>query len=320
MSIVQQVTRVVPEPVKRPVRGMVHQALAVLEPWKAPFGVIHDGRGGSPLSSGAALARLALRPRRTVLCYPQSPSRHQIAYRLIHLLGYRLTDDPSTDYDVVLVFNPATVSQTVDLSPLKPVRTINHGVLDVSKTTVEAKFEEVFGYALSVNPEKFKGAAVRKSDANYTHDGEIVSCPYSPPPGEGGVTYQRYIDTRTPEGYFLDIRVPIYDGAIPITYRKYHPDTDRRFFDVDHSELADPSDTLSSEERRRLAELAEAIGLEYGEMDVLRDNSDGRIYVVDINPTPAGLVKGFTKEQRQQALRVLAPAFEQMVERRVALR
>lgn len=317
MPLRQTAKRLAPEPIKRPIRHALQAALRPLEVYKWPYRTLQDARGGSALGTAARLAKSVLRPQRRVLCYPGTPSRHQIAYRLFLLLGYKMVTSPDEDYDVVLVFDPATAPDPRGLDVLRPVGAINRGVRDVSKKNVEAKFEEVFGYALSVDPTRYEGLAVRKSDENYTHDGEVVPCPHVPGPEEG-VTYQRYVDTRTPDGYFEDIRVPIYDGEIPITYRKYHPDTDRRFYDVDHSELAHPDETLSDEEQRRLTLLAEALGVDYGEMDVLRDNGDGRIYVVDVNPTPAGLVKGFTQSQRRQALRALAPAFGRMIESRVA--
>jgi hypothetical protein len=34
--------------------------------------------------------------------------------------------------------------------------------------------------------------------------------------------------------------------------------------------------------------LADRIGLDFGELDLLRDRADGRIYVVDVNPTVNG--------------------------------
>lgn len=318
VPIVRVAKRVMPEPVKEPLRHVIKAAHRLLKPYKWPFRILHDARGGSAEAAALALARVVLWPRRRILCYPRSPSRHQIAYRLFLLLGYKMVEGPRGRYDAILVFDPDTVPARHDLSGLRPVGAINAGVRDVSKRNVEARFEEAFGYALSVDPERYHGLAVRKSDENYTHDGVIVECPHVPPPDEEGMTYQRYIDTRTPDGFFEDLRVPIYDGVIPLVYRKFHPDTDRRFYDVDRSTLVATDEALSADEQQRLAALASALGVDYAELDVLRDNGDGRIYVVDVNPTPAGLVKGFTKRQRQQALRALAPAFERMVERRAA--
>ena len=43
---------------------------------------------------------------------------------------------------------------------------------------------------------------------------------------------------------------------------------------------------LKPDEVERLLEFCGAIGLDYGELDVLLDNGDGRIYVVDVNKPP----------------------------------
>ena len=42
---------------------------------------------------------------------------------------------------------------------------------------------------------------------------------------------------------------------------------------------------FSVEEEEAILDLAARIGLDYGEIDVLRD-ADGEIYVVDVNKTP----------------------------------
>lgn len=50
-----------------------------------------------------------------------------------------------------------------------------------------------------------------------------------------------------------------------------------------------PADAiLTRDEQTGLVAFAEAMGMQFGELDVLRDKSDGRIYVVDANRTPAG--------------------------------
>lgn len=308
----------IPTPVKQPLlRIAQYLARGQYRRMRESVAVLHDARGGSPYAATAAFAKLTAWPRRRVLCYPKLPSRHQVLFRLFLLLGYKMTRDLTEEYDVAFIFRPGTVNPPLSLGGVRPGATINKDARDVSKSTVEARFEEAFGYAIGVDPECFEGLAVRKSEVNYTHDGEIIACPYKPPAGEEGVTYQRYIDTSTPDGYFVDLRVPLYDGEIPIVYRKYHPNTDRRFFDVSHVDLLRSDDALSKVEQDRLAELAKVMGVDFGEFDVLRDNNDGRIYVVDVNPTPSGPVKGFTRAQRQRALRMLAPAFERMIERRV---
>lgn len=49
-----------------------------------------------------------------------------------------------------------------------------------------------------------------------------------------------------------------------------------------------PADIFSAAELAQLLDFGARIGLEYGELDVLRDRDSGRIYVVDVNRTPYG--------------------------------
>ena len=48
-----------------------------------------------------------------------------------------------------------------------------------------------------------------------------------------------------------------------------------------HRQVLKPDEV--PDEVERLLEFCGAIGLDYGELDVLLDNGDGRIYVVDVN-------------------------------------
>ncbi len=43
---------------------------------------------------------------------------------------------------------------------------------------------------------------------------------------------------------------------------------------------------MSGQEISNLLQFCQLMGMDYGELDVLRDRQDGRIYVVDANSTP----------------------------------
>ena len=51
------------------------------------------------------------------------------------------------------------------------------------------------------------------------------------------------------------------------------------------------------------------MNLEYGDLDILRDNDDGRIYIVDANNTPHGPSQ-LTKEEKKSALDILTREFK----------
>jgi len=66
---------------------------------------------------------------------------------------------------------------------------------------------------------------------------------------------------------------------------------------------------LKPDEVERLLQFCEAIGLDYGELAVLRDNGDGRIYVVDVNNTPDGPPNDLPDADAEVALQRMADAF-----------
>ena len=67
---------------------------------------------------------------------------------------------------------------------------------------------------------------------------------------------------------------------------------------------------MSSDEQAKVLELARAIGLDYGEMDGLRDRSTGKFYVVDINKTPFGPASRMAFFPKRRAVKRLAEVFE----------
>lgn len=51
------------------------------------------------------------------------------------------------------------------------------------------------------------------------------------------------------------------------------------------------------------------MGLDWGELDILRNKDDGRAYIVDVNNTPAGPPNHLSKEDKERALQQLATTF-----------
>jgi hypothetical protein len=69
------------------------------------------------------------------------------------------------------------------------------------------------------------------------------------------------------------------------------------------------ADVASANEQEQLACLCESIGLQYGEIDVLRDNDDRRLYVVDVNRTPHGPPNGLPAKEAWWAVTNMAGKF-----------
>ncbi len=228
-------------------------------------------------------ARLLGKKKKVVLSYPDMPARYyHILYGICNRLGYALTNDPNRPADIVIAFKDATVYEPDQkLEELtKTHHVINIGACDITKARVEKVFKEVFGYGMEVDPRTWNGKCVRKSNDNAVHDGKVIDCPAEPEPG---YIYQRLIDNQKGD-MALDIRVPIFGSDIPLLTIRYKKITDR-FDNTLRGDLAEVDDHLSKDEQEKIVEFAHVFGLEYGELDVLRDNVDRKIYIVDANTT-----------------------------------
>jgi hypothetical protein len=267
----------------------------------------------APYAAPAPVAlRIAFRPRMRVLFHPKQPSHWQALYKICALRGDRVVTDPAEPYDFAVHFTIEPRPCTLPEDP--PV--LNRHCLDVSKRRVAAVFEEVFGYPLALDPLTWQGPLVEKSDRNYTHDGRILHGPLAPGDVHPDRVYQRLVDAIE-DGHVLEFRTPIYGGHVPVVFPKR-----RRFVervgDVASAEIARPETIYSPEELTALGRFAAAMRLDYGELDVLRDRADGRIYVVDVNPTPEGPRTGLSPEDKRRALRLLADAFDAYLETRLS--
>jgi len=159
---------------------------------------------------------------------------------------------------------------------------LNSDCGDISKHRVMTVFEEVFGYGYAVDPLRHEGRMVCKGNGNSFHDGEIVQGPISET--EPDHVYQRLIDNRVTDDRIEDLRVCIIGEEIPFVFSKQRSATTQ--FDTVPSRCRLTHDALSPAERELLITFAGRFGLDLGELDVLRDRGDGRVYVVDVNNTP----------------------------------
>lgn len=257
------------------------------------------------------LVRL-LWPRRTLSFHPELPRPKSVIFDLCACLRYKVVRGPSARTDCEVLFKRATyididraAEGAIDFS-----RTLNGNCRNISKKHVQQCFSSVFGYSLDLDPTSHRGEILRKSNLNYRHDGRIMASPVADSEVDARYVYQKVIDNEDADGYFIDYRVPVFGNEIPVVYKKYRP-PETRFKDVLRAEITDPEDVFSSWELNRILRFSRLLQLDFGELDVLRDNSDGRIYIVDANSTP--FHASIPEETRKEALRTLAPAFERLV-------
>ncbi len=269
--------------------------------------------GENPEAVNAVL-RAIFHPPKTVLFFPERPNRASVAYKLCALLGYGISTNPRRRFDAVVKWKDSTTFNPAELEkiPATNRRIINSASLDISKCAVNQAFAETFGYPLGVNPLEFHGKILEKSDRNAAHDGRILDGPLTKDQIRPGRTYQKAIDNSAHDGLVLDHRVPVINGVTPLVYLKYRP-AETRFGNVNSLvKLEEPEKLFSPAELEKMASLARKMGIDYGELDVLRDK-DGRIYVVDVNNTPHGPPNGLPETDCKTALGLMRGLFEQLL-------
>jgi hypothetical protein len=245
---------------------------------------------------------------------PDRPVPSSIVHKLCALNGYRIISHPARKYDMVFRYRDATfydksVEGVPDDAPM-----INRNAVDISKKNVDRIFSEVFGYSLILDPSTHRGKAVEKSDANAQHDGRIIQCPVPESSIRPGCVYQRIIDNRADDNQVRDLRIVVHGYQIPLVYQKYRPVKTRFSNTNTRVELGEPSNLFSTGELDHIRQFAKILGVDYGELDILRDNDSGLIYIVDANLTPWGPPNGLSFEDRKKALEKLIVSFREIVE------
>ena len=222
-----------------------------------------------------------------LLTYPEKPLFFHTLTMLAAYMGARITDDPSADAQVVIHFQDITVrpeEPVLEERRSQGVTIINASCRDISKSRVEEVFESIFGYGMKIDPTTHAGKCVRKSNGNANHDGLVIDCPS---PRQEGYIYQKLVNNQKGQ-WATDIRVPVIGGEIPIVWEKFKHITDR-FDNMRFSTIHEPKELLSEEELLKIRTFATTFGLDYGEIDVIRDQEDGKIYLIDVNNTPGAI-------------------------------
>jgi len=226
---------------------------------------------------------------------------------MCEMAGYRTTNDITVAFNIAIKWFGETFTPAGEiLRELSAVtHVINSGCDDISKTNVEAIHQALFGYGLMVDPTTYVGPAVMKANLNAQCRESVVTCPVAE--AVPGFVYQRLIVTQPEPGEFEEYRVPITGSEIPCVVIKRRPVAQRFDRTAGYAELTSATDVFNAKEIGLLLEFCRRIGLEFGDLDVLRDRGDQRIHVIDANPTPGGPGGpggGYTAEQRKELLKI----------------
>ena len=256
-----------------------------------------------------------------VLFHPEFPAMEGYTLvAILHALDAQGVSDAHEDFDVAVAWADRTWMdadpQLERIAERMPVWNID--CRDISKRHVDATMRAVFGYGAEVDPTTWRGICAVKPDENARGRGGVAQAPLaSPAVPDPAMVYQRLIPC-TERGRTVNYRVPVIAGTLPLCYvLDRAPIVDVLKTDATACRLVETDELFSREEQAKILALCAALRLDFGELDVLRDDADGRIYVIDANKTPAGMGIAYrhrwTPEQRGLALRRLASAFAQAV-------
>lgn len=259
----------------------------------------------------AALRREPTGAPFTIAFSPERARPWYLIWQVSRAAGGKAIQDVSRA-DIVMHFEDATFSPNPPPMNIKPgARLMNFSCRDVSKSRVADVFAQTFGYPLLIDPQVYVGPAVEKSEINAAHDGRILQCPTAALPGR---CYQRLIDNRSLNPNVVeDFRTSIVGGKPACVFVKRRPVHSR--FSNSNCEvlLASVDQAFSPHETALITEFARRLGLEWGGLDVLRDRSDGRLYIVDANKTDLGPPIAMALPDKLRALSVLARAFRENI-------
>jgi len=247
------------------------------------------------------------------LFYPDPPIQlpgHSLSktIKYFKFSGYSLTNDINDDWDVAVHWSRMDEDKIRCVVPKElvcdPRPVFNVGLNDISKSYVDRVFTGVFGYSSMADTAK-RGFCVQKSEKQSAHDGKIIKTPCE---REDGFIYQILIDNRMAVDRVYDVRVPFFMGMIPEVFIKTKTVTGTFEHSLCKNEkywMSDISEWLTDDEIKKTYQFCELVGLDIGELDILRDNSTGKLYIIDLNHTPGGTIYDRMRNGREIEERLL---------------
>lgn len=249
--------------------------------------------------------RITGHKRPSIAFYPDKPRPWYFIWPVMHAAGAKIISDVSKA-DIVFQFDDSTTGDGVVPPTKAGAKLVNFGCNDISKSVVAAAFERAAGYSLAVDPRTYTGQMVEKSEMNAAHDGRIIEGPMEPLADK---TYQVLVDNEIEGDLIEDLRACICGGVPAVTFRKRRA-VGRRFLNENAEVILDtPENCYSPEEIEIITRFAAEIGLDWGGVDVLRDNASGKIYIVDANKTDMGPPIALELGDKLKSTRRMAKAF-----------
>lgn len=206
----------------------------------------------------------------TILFYPDTLKANSRLYWACKQLNIQYHNDLNKSFDVCFYCSHhKRIAQFP--SELKSVENVlNKNWLDVTKTRIGNIFDNI-----AVDPEKYDGLVVRKSERQCSMDETLLQCPTK---REDGYIYRKLIDTKI-DGHYIDYRLFVFGKEMFLASKK-----SLEAFLVRGRviwKLESLSLLLQEKIKQILISCAE-YGMDFGELDLLRDK-DGQFYITDCN-------------------------------------
>ena len=169
----------------------------------------------------------------------------------------------------------------------KKMRLINYFLIDTSKQFVGKSVQEHFGYTFTVNPKTYNGYCIAKHNGNGTKSCFFLKCPINADEIFEDHSYQKIINysDKKNKSILYELRLPIFGNIIPFAFFKTRNRGLRFTSKNKKMEIVPANKYLSNDELEKILSYCRKVGFECGEIDILRHDEDGQIYIIDINNT-----------------------------------
>jgi len=237
--------------------------------------------------------------KKKALFYPELPETKSALAIALKTMGYQIHNDPTQEHHFAVAWDNETWK--TNISELSEVLqdAWNSKCHDISKSYLDQVHQEVFDYSTRVNPALHTGDILEKSEINASHQARIVHAPLEP---KEGFIYQKLINNAEGRYFFKDIRLVYIRGKIPCCYLNYRI-KGKRFSAKKYKAVLVNTDTVLTKEEQALTHaFCQKLHVDYAEIDALRDNDSGLLYLIDVNVTAFGPSTGLTFQEKIEAV------------------
>lgn len=225
-----------------------------------------------------------------ILVYPDKIVPSAKFWYLCERLGIEITRNIDSDFDMGLFWSKKSDSfpdeKLIKVSLKKKI--INIKLNCVLKSYIDKAWEEASGYSITIDPMDPPDFYVRKSQLQFrshtgeVHDGRIFTNPQEP---DERYVYQKLIGNIIQiknEVFYRVLRVPVFKENIPCLYIKDQPHRFKKSAGDIIINVVNVLKYIGKDEIKVILKFCKILGVEYAELDLLRDR-DGKLYGIDVN-------------------------------------